>query len=172
MTGGDGIFSQAYRGGSGSPLVALHGFAGTWRVWELVLPALERRHEVLAPTLPGHAGGRPLPAELTVDTLADAVADTMDGAGFEAAHLVGNSLGGYVALQLAARGRARSVVALAPAGGWVRGDPAIDDLLTFQARMQQDAVVGALHADAIASTSAGRRHATGLIVRALRAHPA
>ena len=38
----------------------------------------------------------------------------MDEAGFETAHIVGNSLGGYLALQLAARGRARSVVALAP----------------------------------------------------------
>src|SRR5436309_504478 len=32
----------------------------TWRTWELVLPALERQHDVLAPTLPGHAGGPPL----------------------------------------------------------------------------------------------------------------
>ena len=46
----------------------------------------------------------------------------MDEAGFETAHIVGNSLGGYVALQLAARGRAESVVALAPAGGWADGD--------------------------------------------------
>ncbi len=41
----------------------------------------------------------------------------LDAAGVETAHLVGNSLGGYLALVLAARGRARSVVALAPAGG-------------------------------------------------------
>jgi pimeloyl-ACP methyl ester carboxylesterase len=41
----------------------------------------------------------------------------MDEAGIGRAHLVGNSLGGFVALQLAARGRAESVVALAPAGG-------------------------------------------------------
>ena len=41
----------------------------------------------------------------------------LDEAGVETAHLVGNSLGGYLALLLAARGRARSVVALAPAGG-------------------------------------------------------
>ena len=53
----------------------------------------------------------------------------MDDAGFATAHLVGNSLGGYVALQLAARGRARSVVALAPAGGWAPGDESFRDAL-------------------------------------------
>ena len=52
--------------------------------------------------------------------LPDAVERAMDEAGFETAHMVGNSLGGFVALQLAARGRARSVVAFAPAGGWAR----------------------------------------------------
>jgi pimeloyl-ACP methyl ester carboxylesterase len=144
--------------------VALHGFAETWRVWELVLPTLERHHEVLAPTLPGHAGGPPLPDELTADTIADLAGEMMDDAGFETVHLVGNSLGGYVALQLAARGLARSVVALAPAGGWTQGDPAIDELLTFQARMHQQAIAAAPHADAIASTGDGRRRATSLIV--------
>ena len=54
--------------------------------------------------------------------LVDAVERAMDEAGFETAHVAGNSLGGFVALQLAARGRARSVVALAPAGGWAADD--------------------------------------------------
>jgi pimeloyl-ACP methyl ester carboxylesterase len=98
-------------------MVCLHGFVDTWRVWELVLPALERRHDVLAVTLAGHAGGPPIAGEITDAALADAVERAMDDAGFELAHLVGSSLGGYLALQLAARGRARTVVALAPAGG-------------------------------------------------------
>lgn len=38
-------------------MVCLHGFTDTWRTWELLLPALERRHDVLAPTLAGYAGG-------------------------------------------------------------------------------------------------------------------
>jgi pimeloyl-ACP methyl ester carboxylesterase len=102
--------------------VCLHGFLDTWRSWELVLPALERHHDVLAPTLAGHAGGRPIEGEIGGAALADAVERAMDEAGFETAHIVGNSLGGYVALQLAARGRADTVVALAPAGGWAQGD--------------------------------------------------
>ncbi len=49
-------FTPSHRGGSGTPMLCLHGFTGTWRMWELVLPALERHHDVLAPTLLGHAG--------------------------------------------------------------------------------------------------------------------
>jgi len=105
-------------------MVCLHGFTDTWRTWELVLPALEVRHDVLAPTLAGHAGGPTLDAHFDNATLADAVERAMDDAGFERAHIVGNSLGGAVALQLAARGRADTVVALAPAGGWAHDDEA------------------------------------------------
>jgi len=65
-------FTPSFRGGSGSPLVCLHGFTDTWRTWELVLPELERRHDVLAPTLAGHAGGPPL-GEASDAALADAV---------------------------------------------------------------------------------------------------
>src|SRR5687767_322227 len=97
--------TPSHRGGSGTPLVCLHGFTDTWRTWELVLPELERHHDVLAPTLPGHAGGPPL-GESTDSALVDAVERAMDDAGLERAHVVGNSMGGYLALLLAERGRA------------------------------------------------------------------
>jgi pimeloyl-ACP methyl ester carboxylesterase len=149
-----------HRGGEGPPLVLVHGALDTWRTWELVLPALERRHEVLAPTLPGHAGGPPL-VEASVAAAADAVEAAMDDAGFEHARIAGNSLGGFVALLLAARGRATSMVALAPAGGWADA--------TLPARtlsLQRDAVRGARLAapsvDAVLATGEGRRRLTRL----------
>jgi pimeloyl-ACP methyl ester carboxylesterase len=121
-------FTPFHRGGSGPPLVALHGVLDSWHVWLPVLPALERRHDVLAPTLPGHAGGPPIEGPVATSTLLDVVERQMDEAGFATAHLVGNSLGGHLALRLAERGRARSVVALAPAGGWSAGtDPELFD---------------------------------------------
>jgi pimeloyl-ACP methyl ester carboxylesterase len=141
-------------------MVCLHGFTDTWRTWELVLPRLERHHEVLAPTLPGHAGGPPLPAELDDDVLVAGVERAMDEAGWETAHVVGNSLGGWVALQLAARGRARSVVALAPAGGWAEGDPMVRERLDYFTTMRQLVRGAAPYAAQIASTPAGRRRAT------------
>jgi pimeloyl-ACP methyl ester carboxylesterase len=156
-------FTPAHRGGSGSPLVCVHGFTDTWRTWELVLPALEPRHDVLAPTLAGHAGGPPLDGEIVDGALADGVERAMDEAGFETAHLVGNSLGGFVALQLAARDRARSVVALAPAGGWAVGDESFRATLAFFADMYEQVRAAAPYADAIASTPEGRRRATEYI---------
>jgi pimeloyl-ACP methyl ester carboxylesterase len=144
-------------------MVCLHGFADTWRSWELVLPALERCHDVLALTLPGHAGGPPLPSALTDDTLVDQVECCIHDAGIADAHLVGNSLGGYLALRLAARGCARSVVALAPAGGWADSDPWPSELLRLQLRVLEQATATAPHADAIAASPEGRRRATELI---------
>ncbi len=74
-----------------------------------MLPALERHHDALAPTLAGHAGGQPITGDIGDTVLADAVERSMDEAGFERAHIVGNSLGGFVSLQLASRGRAETV---------------------------------------------------------------
>jgi len=125
-----------------------------------VLPALERHHDVLAPTLAGHAGGPPIDGQITDAVLADAVERAMDAAGFETAHLAGNSLGGYVALQLAVRGRARTVVALAPAGGWAPGDDSYEDTLAVQAALVEAAKTSAPHAEAILATPQGRRRAT------------
>jgi len=160
----DGRFTPAHRGGAGPPLVLLHGFTDTWRTWELVLPRLERRHDVLAPTLPGHAGGPPLDGEPTQDGILDAVERAMDEAGFDTAHIAGNSLGGYAALRLAARGRARSVVALAPAGGWADGDDSYRETLEYFRSMTELTRAAAPHADSIASTPEGRRRATSYIV--------
>ena len=159
MRRADTAFTPAHRGGEGPPLVCLHGFTDTWRTWELVLPALEREHEVLAPTLAGHAGGPPLPPDVAATAFADAVERAMDAAGFETAHIAGNSLGGYVALQLAGRGRARSVVALAPAGGWAAGDTSWAEVLDFFEERQRAVVAAAREAEAIMATELGRRRA-------------
>lgn len=93
-------------------IVCLHGFMDSWRTWDLVRPYLG--DDVLTPALAGHLGGRALDGDFD---LARDVEAALDAAGVETAHFVGNSLGGYLALLLASRGRAKSVVAFAPAGG-------------------------------------------------------
>jgi pimeloyl-ACP methyl ester carboxylesterase len=107
-----------HRGGSGEPLVLVHGIGHTWRGWRPMLPELERRFDVLAVDLPGFGHSEPLPTgvDSTPEALADAVERQMLGAGFDTAHIAGNSLGGWIGLELARRGRARTVTAISPAG--------------------------------------------------------
>src|SRR5918998_6203737 len=107
-----------HRGGTGEPLVLIHGIGHTWRGWKPMLPHLERSFDVLAVDLPGFGHSPPLPAgtEPTPEALADAVERAMDEAGFDRARVAGNSLGGWIALELARRGRALTVTAISPAG--------------------------------------------------------
>ena len=118
----------------------LHGFTAAWRIWHPILADLVARYDVIAPTLPGHLGGPSYPADqpITFERSTDAVERLLDEMGVGAAHFVGNSMGGGIALELAKRGRARSVVALAPAGGWTRGDgegPRIGNFFARQIKM-------------------------------------
>ncbi len=115
-------FPPYFAGGSGEPMVLLHGFTDTWRTWTRVLPALQARHSVFAPTLPGHAGGPPLArGSMTIPAMVDIIERQLDERGIERAHLVGSSLGGWLSLELAVRGRALTVVGVCPAGGWEDG---------------------------------------------------
>jgi pimeloyl-ACP methyl ester carboxylesterase len=104
--------------GSGTPLVLLHGFGGTWRNWDPLFSLLAKRHRVIAVTLPGHQGGQALRDKPSIAALADQLLDQLRAHGIDSAHVVGNSLGGWLAIELARRGFARSVIALSPAGAW------------------------------------------------------
>jgi len=103
-----------------SPLVLVHGFTDSPRTWDALRPLLEPHHDVLVPATLGHCGGAPIPDAMDspLQAMVDDLERQMDEAGFETAHLVGSSLGGQIAIELGARGRARSVVAIAPGGGW------------------------------------------------------
>lgn len=88
-----------------------------WTAWRPVLPSLQARHEVLALTLPGHDGGPDLShCPVTIATLADQIEGLLDRAGVGSAHVAGSSLGGWLTLELARRGRTLSATALAPVG--------------------------------------------------------
>lgn len=114
------------RDGSGEPVLLLHPFLMSQTVWEVVaqLLATSGRYRVFAPTLAGHHGGPPAGTWLLSSAaLADHVERQLDDLGWPTAHIVGNSLGGWVAFELERRGRARSVTGIAPAGGWTRWSP-------------------------------------------------
>jgi pimeloyl-ACP methyl ester carboxylesterase len=134
------ISPALYRAGEGEPLVLIHGFTATWRCWLPVLAELVPRFEVIAPTLRGHDGGPDLPSHHephTIARAADFLEEHLDALGVGAAHLAGNSLGGALAFELAKRGRARSVVAISPAGGLRPGDAAAaQKIIRVFSRMQ------------------------------------
>jgi pimeloyl-ACP methyl ester carboxylesterase len=112
------------RAGAGEPLLLLHGTGSSRGVWKPIIPLLARQREVIAIDLPGH-GESPLAAgvEPTPIGYALVVAAILDRLGLQSVDVAGNSVGGWTALELAKLGRARSVVALGPAGLWPRRGP-------------------------------------------------
>lgn len=107
-----------HRAGSGPPLVLVHGIGSRWQVWEPVLDRLATEREVIAPDLPGF-GASPMPPVGTppgIASLTRILVEFLDRLGLERPHVAGNSLGGWLALELAKQGRARSATTLSPAG--------------------------------------------------------
>src|SRR3954465_8596938 len=107
-----GVRIRRYEGGSGPPLLLVHGFGGAaWNFSELVRLLPGRR--LIVPDLPGHGGSSALPAT-TLAGFADVLARLLDAP----TDVVGHSMGGVVALRLAERHPAlvRSVVLAAAAG--------------------------------------------------------
>ena len=113
------------RSGQGEPLVLLHGQGFSRRSFDPVAPALAARRDVIAVDLPGHGESprQPKGAGNAPRDLAVAVAELLDELDLPTVHVAGNSAGGWVALELAKMGRARTVTALAPAGLWRRTAP-------------------------------------------------
>lgn len=119
-----GTSLQVLTAGDGPPLLFLHG-AGAGGRWLSFQEALARRFRVLAPTHPGHGGAPAADWIEEVRDLAFLYLDLLDGLGVERIHLVGASLGGWIAAEIAvmASHRLRSLVLIDPVGikveGWI-----------------------------------------------------
>jgi pimeloyl-ACP methyl ester carboxylesterase len=98
-----GVRMRYLVGGSGSPVVLVHGLGGAASNWVALAPALARRSRVLVPELPGHGGSSPVAAAPNLNPFADRVAGVLEQEGVTEATVVGHSLGGSVALRLAMR---------------------------------------------------------------------
>jgi len=107
-------------GGFREPLLLLHGLGGSKLIWEPVLGLLETERQPLALDLPGFGATPPLAAQVepTAANLAAAVHERCLELGIERTHVAGNSLGGWVALEMGRAGWAASVTAISPAGLW------------------------------------------------------
>jgi pimeloyl-ACP methyl ester carboxylesterase len=113
------------RSGRGAPLVLIHGLGLSRAAWAPVLPLLVERFDVVAVDLPGFGESPPLPdgVEASPAALAASVAELLDELGLRCPHVVGNSLGGWVALELAQLRRPASLTLVSPAGMWKTQTP-------------------------------------------------
>lgn len=127
-----------HRAGAGQTVVLIHGLGSAATIWKPLISRLEGEFDLLALDLPGH-GKSPWDSTIAVDpaSLAAHVHETVTGLGISDAHYVGNSLGGWTILELAAAHpeSVRSILALAPAG--MRDEPlrSIDPRLMRNRRM-------------------------------------
>ena len=110
-----GVRMRYFVGGSGPPLVLVHGLGGAASNWTELAPLLATRHRLLVPDLPGHGGSSALPAVSGLEPFADRVALVAEREGMLPALVVGHSLGGMVVLRLALR-RPDDVQAIVLAG--------------------------------------------------------
>jgi 3-oxoadipate enol-lactonase len=90
-------------GGSGPPIVLVHGLGGMASNWRLVAPELAAERRVIVPELPGHGGSAPFADVQSLDPYADAVLAVADAEGAVPAPWVGHSLGGLLGLRATLR---------------------------------------------------------------------
>jgi pimeloyl-ACP methyl ester carboxylesterase len=153
------------RYGSGPPLVLLHGVGHRRQAWDAVLSRLTPHRDVVVVDLPGHGESPPLTlaGRPVLDAMLAEVTRLLDELGLDRPHVAGNSLGGRLALEAGARGRAATVTALSPAGFWrsrgeIAYDRAVFKIMEFAgARTQR-------FAPALVRSTAGRGILYGAIV--------
>ena len=142
--------SYAGAGEDGDVILLVHGYGGDRNSWLFLQEPLAAKYRVYALDLPGHGTSAKDVGDGTLDVLADAVTGVLDALGAGRAHLVGHSMGGAVALAVAAGdpGRIASLTLIAPSGfgteinaGYLRG------FADAQTRRELKPVVGQLFAD-------------------------
>src|SRR5688572_32564546 len=127
-----GVRCRVLEGGSGAPLVFLHGAAGLLRD-NPFLDALARHYHVFAPELPGY--GESTGEELLEDMLDFTLHgwDVVDALGLDRPHVVGHSMGAMIAAEMASvvPQRPASLTLIAPAGMWLDEHPIADIFATL-----------------------------------------
>ncbi len=133
--------------GSGEPLVLIHGAFGAIDLWGPILASLAENHQVIAVEFQGHGHTADIDRPFSYEQLADDVAALMDHLGIEQADIVGYSMGGDTALQLAIR-HPEKVRKLVPISAKYRYDGEYPELLAGLQMMTPDIFVGTPYQDA------------------------
>jgi pimeloyl-ACP methyl ester carboxylesterase len=148
------------RHGRGPALVLIHPLGADRRMWSPVAARLAAERDVIAIDLPGFGASPPLDGREppTPRALAEAVAKGLAGVVDEPFHVAGNSLGGWIALELALAGHARSVTAIGSAGLWP------EPLVPRRSAARRLARLARPLLPAITRTARGRRLALGATI--------
>ena len=85
--------------GTGEALLLIHGMAGSSQTWRAILPQLAKKYRVIAPDLLGHGRSSKPRTDYSLGAFAVGLRDLLDELGVESATVVGQSLGGGVAMQ-------------------------------------------------------------------------
>lgn len=153
-------------------LVLLHGMTSSGRAWDDLLPELSRHHRVHTPTALGHRGREPVTNRVTLTDVVDDAERYLDAHGLHRPHVAGHSLGGYIALELARRGRAETVTAISPAGFWSPSDGTAGQVTHGLRRGARVARATRPLAKLVVSTARGRRTWMGAAVHRPERMPA
>ncbi|HSS57970.1 MAG TPA: alpha/beta hydrolase [Solirubrobacteraceae bacterium] len=154
--------------GSGSPVVFIHGLSGSWQNWLEQLPVFAREHRVIAFDLPGF-GESEMPREkITISGYGRFVKAVLDELGASSAAVVGNSMGGFIGIELAIRFPQRvERLALVSAAGlsveYLRNERALSVLSTLDARLSAYSGWLASRSDALARRPGARRMIFGIV---------
>jgi pimeloyl-ACP methyl ester carboxylesterase len=153
------------RKGTGPALVLLHGVGHRRQAWNPVVDLLAPHRELILVDLPGHGESPPLQLDgrPVVQALLQAVTGFLDELGLERPNVAGNSLGGLLALEAGAAGRAASVTALSPAG-FFRGKADVAKARGVFRTMQAAGRLLEPMAPALARSAGGRAVLYGAIV--------
>jgi pimeloyl-ACP methyl ester carboxylesterase len=108
-------------GGDGPPILFVHGLSGAWQNWLLTIPAFMGSHRCIAPDLPGFGASEMPTGEISVPAYADTVDRVCTALGVECPAVVGNSMGAFIAAELAIAFPTRvERLVLADAAGTIR----------------------------------------------------
>jgi pimeloyl-ACP methyl ester carboxylesterase len=120
--------------GAGRPLILLHGGLGSGEMFGPVLPALAEHHQVITVDLQGHGRTADIDRPIDLWFMADDIAALIDHLGLDKPDVVGYSLGGGVALRIAARYPAK-VGRLVAASAFLRRDAVYPEILAQQGQV-------------------------------------
>ena len=157
--------------GEGPPLVFVHGLSGCWQNWLEQVPVLAREHRVVTLDLPGF-GSSPMPrGEISISRYARLLDGLLDQLGIDAAAVVGNSMGGFIAAELAIAypQRVERMVLISAAGISTYADPrtarAVPTLRRGERILAAGAAWLASRSDTVARRARLRQATLALVVR-------